>query len=99
MQPSVDAAATQSKVATYKAEITKWQAELNQDMEKAHELETQVDQQEHEAARFDLGEALLQIGVVLASITLLTRQERYVFTALLLAAVGVVVAGSAFLVK
>jgi hypothetical protein len=99
LQPSVDAAAAQAKVATYKAEITKWQAELNQDMEKAHELETQVDYKEHEAARFDLGEALLQIGVVLASITLLTRHERYVFAALVLAAVGVVVTGSAFLVK
>jgi hypothetical protein len=37
--------------------------------------------------------------VVLASITLLTRQRRYVFVALILAAIGVVVAGSAFFVK
>jgi hypothetical protein len=99
LQPSVDAAATQAKLATYKAEITKWQAELQQDMDKAHELEAQVDHEEHEAARFDLGEALLQISVVLASITLLTRHERYVFVALVLAAVGVVIAGSAFFVK
>jgi hypothetical protein len=99
LQPSVDAATAQAKIATYKAEITKWQAELNQDMEKAHELETLVEHEEHEAARFDLGEALLQIGVVLASITLLTRHERYVLTALVLAAIGVVIAGSAFFVK
>ncbi len=99
LQPSNDPAATQAKLATYKAEITKWQAELDQDMEKAHELETQVEHREHEAARFDLGEALLQIGVVLSSITLLTRHQRYVFAALVLAAGGAVVAGSAFLVK
>ncbi len=99
LQPSNDPAATQAKLATYKAEITKWQAELDQDMEKAHELETQVDHAEREAARFDLGEALLQIGVVLASITLLTRHQRYVFAALVLAAIGVVIAGSAFFVK
>jgi hypothetical protein len=99
LQPSNDPAATQAKLATYKAEITKWQAELEQDMEKARELETQVDHEERLAARFDLGEALLQIAVVLASITLLTRHQRYVFAALMLAAAGVVVAGSAFFLK
>jgi hypothetical protein len=99
LQPTNNPAATQTKLATYKAEIAKWQTELDEEAEKAHELEAQVDHAEHEAARFDLGEALLQIGVVLASITLLTRQRRYVFVALILAAIGVVVAGSAFFVK
>jgi Domain of unknown function (DUF4337) len=99
LQPSSNPAATQTKLATYKAEIMKWQAELDQDAEKARELEAGVDHAEYEAARFDLGEALLQIAVVLASITLLTRQQRYVLVALILAAVGVVVAGSAFFVK
>jgi hypothetical protein len=99
LQPAKDASAAQAKLATYKAEITKWQAELEQDMEKAHQLEEQVEHEEREAARFDLGEALLQIAVVLASITLLTRHKRYVITALVLGAVGLLIAGSAFLVK
>jgi hypothetical protein len=58
-----------------------------------------VDHAEREAARFDLGEALLQIAVVLASITLLTRHHRYVVVAGLLGVAGVLVAASAFLVK
>lgn len=99
LQPSINPAATQSKVATYKTQIAKWQSELKQDMETARELETQVNQEEHRAARFDLGEALLQISVVLASITLLTRHQRYVFAALFLALVGVAIAGTAFFVK
>lgn len=99
LQPSVDATATQTRIATNKAQATKWQAELDQDREKAHELETEVDHAEREAARFDLGEALLQIAIVLASITLLTRHQRYVITALLLGVVGLLIAGSAFLVK
>ena len=99
LQPTNDPAATQAKLATYKTQITKWQSELEQDMEKAREQETQVDHAEREAARFDLGEALLQIAVVLASITLLTRHQRYVITALVLGAVGILVAGSAFFVK
>jgi hypothetical protein len=99
LQPTVNAPAAKARVTTYKAQIAKWQGELDGDMEKARELETGVDHAEREAARFDLGEALLQISVVLASITLLTRHERYVFAALLLAAGGVVFAGSAFFVK
>ena len=99
LQPTNNPTAAQARLGTYKAEITKWQAELNGDMEKAHDLETGVEHAEREAARFDLGEALLQISLVLASITLLTRHQRYVIGALVVAAAGVVVAGSAFFVK
>jgi len=99
LQPSIDPAGAREKIATYKGEITKWQSELKEDMDKAHELEANVDHEERQAARFDLGEELLQIGVVLASITLLTRHQRYVIAALVLALAGVVIAGSAFLVK
>jgi Domain of unknown function (DUF4337) len=99
LQPSISAAATQAKLNTYKAQITKWQKELDQEMEKAQEQEREVDHAEHRAARFDLGEALLQISVVLASITLLTRHQRYVIAAGVLAVAGVLIAASAFLVK
>lgn len=99
LQPTNNPAAAQARLETYRAAITKWQAELDRDVEKAQELETGVEHAEREAARFDLGEALLQISVVLASITLLTRHQRYVIAALVLAAVGVIVAGSAFFVK
>ena len=99
LQPSVNAAATQARIAANKEGIAKWQAELDQDMEKAHELEASVDTEERYAARFDLGEEFLQIAVVLASITLLTRHRRYVAAALILALVGVLIAGSAFLLR
>lgn len=92
-------AAVQAKLKTYKGQMTKWQGELDKDAELAHELETEVDRAEHKAARFDLGEAMLQISVVLASITLLTRQHRYVWSGVLLALVGVLIAASAFLVR
>ena len=97
--PARDTAGAQAKLATYKAQMTKWQGELEEAMAKARELEEQVEHAEREAARFDLGEALLQISVVLASITLLTRHQRYVITALVLGAVGIIIAGAAFFVK
>ena len=46
----------------------------------------------------DLGEALLQISVVLCSITLFTRQKRYFYLGLGVGVLGVVCAASALLV-
>lgn len=99
LQPSTDPAATQTKLSAYKAQMAKWQTEVDEEAEAAHKLEDRVEIDERVAARFDLGEAMLQIAVVLASITLLTRHQRYVITALVLGVVGIVIAGSAFLVK
>lgn len=99
LQPSIDSAATQAKLATYKTQMAKWQKELDGEADAAHKLEENVEVDERVAARFDLGEALLQIAVVLASITLLTRHHRYVIAALVLGVIGVLIAGSAFAVK
>lgn len=99
LQPSSASPAAQTKLAAYKSQVAKWQPELEEDMKTARELETEVDHAERKAARFDLGEALLQIAVVLASITLLTRQQLYVAAAGLLAIAGLVIAASAFFVK
>ena len=99
LQPTNDPAATQAKLADYKTQMMKWQAEIDGEAETANHLDERVEVDERVAARFDLGEALLQISVVLASITLLTRHQRYVLAALVLAVIGAVVAGSAFLVK
>jgi len=99
LQPSIDTAATQAKLSAYKDQMAKWQTETDEEAKTAHRLEDQVEIDERVAARFDLGEALLQISVVLASITLLTRHQRYVIAALVLAAIGVLVGASAFFLK
>jgi hypothetical protein len=99
LEPVNDPAAVAPKLALYKRQIQKWQEELKQDSESARELEKSVDKAERRAARFDLGEALLQISVVLASITLLTRQQRYVWSGVVLALIGLVIAASAFLLR
>ena len=99
LQPSSNAAAVQAKLRTYQSQMGKWQSELDKDAETARDLEKEVDVAEHKAARFDLGEALLQISVVLASITLLTRHQRYVWAGVLLAIAGVLISASAFLVR
>src|ERR1700722_19416612 len=95
LQPVNDPAATQKKLADYKAKITKWTAQLNDDQAKAHALEDEVEHAEGQASRYDLGEALLQIAVVLSSITLLTRHRGYFYFGLSLGVAGLLIAASA----
>ena len=65
---------------------------------KAREFEQEVTHAEAQAARYDLGEALLQIAVVLCSITLFTRKRAYFLLGLTLGAGGIVVVVSGLLV-
>ena len=98
LQPSSNDNAVKAKLAEYKDHIVKWQKELDSDSEKARDFEAEVAAAEKKAARYDLGEALLQIAVVLASITLLTRRQWYAMAALLLGVCGLAIAFSALLV-
>ncbi len=75
----------------------KWNDDLKEDSEKAEGLETKVEQAEARADRFDLGEALLEIALVTASITLLTRNRIYWLLGLAFGVAGVLSAGSVLL--
>ena len=62
----------------------KWAGDLKDAEDKAHEheknvreFEQKVGEAEDRANRFDLGEALLEIGLVVSSVTLLTRSRIY----------------------
>lgn len=96
LQPSLSTAAA-AKREEYKTHIEKWKTELVDDQKKAEDFEQKVEHAEVKAFRFDLGEALLQIAVVLSSITLFTRNRGYFLLGLALGAVGIVIAGSAVL--
>jgi hypothetical protein len=77
----------------------KWNDDLKEEQEKAEGLERKVEQVEARAARFDLAEALLEIGLVVTSVTLLTRARIYWFLGLAFAAAGIVSALSVTLLK
>lgn len=89
--------AAMQKLQDYRSHTAKWDADLKESEERAHKLEEQVEIAEHRAGRFDAGEALLQIAVVLASITLLTRQRVYWVVALIVGVVGLVFSAFGFL--
>ncbi len=88
----------QKKLAEYKTHMQKWSGEITEEQQKAEDLEHEVALAERRADRYDLGEALLEIAVVLSSITLLTRQQAYFLLGLLLGIGGLVAAASAQLV-
>jgi hypothetical protein len=98
LQPSNDPAAVAAKTKEYEAHIEKWKQDLAEEEEKARDFEKEVTHAEAQAARYDLGEALLQIAVVLCSITLFTRKRAYFLLGLTMGAAGIVVAVAALLV-
>lgn len=86
-------------VDTYKAHLAKWDGDLKTEEDKATDLERDVRKQERHANRFDLGEALLEIGLVITSITLLTRLRTYWYVGMAFGAGGFAIAAWAFLIR
>ncbi len=97
--PGVDASSRQAKLSQYKAAQVRAQGQLDEDTRAAREFEAEVGLAEKRAMRLDAGEALLQISVVLASITLLTRRWTFVLAAIGLGSLGLLAAASALLVR
>src|SRR6185312_2077571 len=91
------APAVAKKLEEYKAHSEKWTDELKEENAKALEFEAGVERAERAATRYDLGEALLEIAVVLSSITLLTRQKAFFLGGLVLGIAGTLFAASALL--
>jgi hypothetical protein len=98
LQPSSNDAAVQKKLGEYKTHMAKWNDDLAEEQHEAQSLETEVNRAERRAARYDLGEAMLEIAVVLSSITLLTKQRHYFLLGLTLGIVGMLIAASALLI-
>jgi hypothetical protein len=99
LQPSSDGAAVLAKLQAYKASLDKWKQETDADADKAKEDEFEVNIAERRAARWDLSEAMLEIAVVLSSITLLTRLWRYALAGVILGIAGICIAASTLLVR
>jgi len=86
-----------AKIArSYADHEAKWADETKEDKDKAEALEKRVEQAEARAGRFDLGEALLEIGLVITSVTLLTRSRIYWYFGIIASIAGVASAVSAF---
>ncbi|HVZ84892.1 MAG TPA: DUF4337 domain-containing protein [Terracidiphilus sp.] len=94
-----DKAAAGKVMKAYADHEAKWNDDLKEEQEKAEALEAKVELAEKRAGRFDLGEALLEIGLVITSVTLLTRRKAYWYFGLVFSLAGVVSAASAYLLR
>jgi len=92
-----EAAAKISKA--YADHQAKWADDLKEEQEKAEGLEARVEQAEARADRFDLAEALLEIGLVITSVTLLTRSRIYWYLGMVFSVGGILSALSVLTLK
>lgn len=97
--PARDPAAANQLLESYRAHLKKWNQDLIDSQNEATKEQTRVEQAERRADRFDFGEALLEIGLVITSITLLTRQRSYWLLGMGFGAAGLIATALGFLVR
>jgi len=89
-----------NKIAkSYADHQVKWADDLKKSMDEATALEAEVLHAEKRADRFDLSEAMLEIGLVITSVTLLTRNRRYWFLGMVFSILGIASALSVLMLK
>ena len=81
----------------YEAKLEHYKEDKTDVSKEAQNLEAERDLAAHKADRFDAGEALLEIGLVICSITLLAKKKFFWFAGMSIAAVGLIVAATGFL--
>lgn len=94
-----DKTAADKIAKSYADHQAKWNDDLKDAQEKAEALELKVEQAEARADRFDLSEALLEIGLVITSVTLLTKSRIYWYLGMAFALGGIVSAISVAFLK
>jgi hypothetical protein len=97
--PIADKNTAQKLAKGYADHQEKWADNLKEEQEKAEAMETKVEQAEVRGGRFDLAEALLEIGLVVTSVTLLTRSRMYWYLGMLFSIAGIASALSVLLLK
>jgi hypothetical protein len=85
-----DATAASALIKKNEAAIEKSTGEQEKIQEEAKGLEERVDLFEHRANRYDLGETMLEVGLVICSITLLTKRRHYWYAGVIFGVAGIV---------
>lgn len=80
----------------YAKEIEHYEGDKEDVTQEAQNLEKERDLTVRQADRFDGGEALLEIGLVICSITLLTKKKFFWIGGVLIGAAGIAVAATGF---
>jgi hypothetical protein len=97
--PTKDAGRSEKVHQRFEQDIEKYRDQQQDIQSEARNLETEVEHVSRRADRFDLGEVFLEVALVITSITLLTDRRIYWYAGMVFAAMGIITAGSAFLVR
>ncbi len=94
-----DKEAAAKEVKAFDDQIKKSTGEQSQLEAEANALQAKVKVGEAQSDRYDLGEVLLEIGLVITSVTLLTRSRIYWYLGMGSSVLGIAAAISALLIK
>jgi Domain of unknown function (DUF4337) len=83
----------------YSKQVEHYQSDKEDISKEARDLEAERDLAARRADRFDGGEAILEIGLVICSVTLLTKRKAFWFAGMLLGAGGLLLAASGLLLR
>ena len=82
----------------YQKEVERYRDQQKESEAEARSLEDDVKREGKRADRFDLGEVLLEAGLVICSVTLLTKNKLFWGLGSLLALLGIAIAARGFLI-
>jgi hypothetical protein len=97
VQPVTDPTALAKVRDKYSQEGARYKDDMDELNREARKLDAEVQTEMKRADRFDLAEVFLEIGLVITSITLLSGRRIFWLLGIVLGVVGVVVAGTSFL--
>jgi len=83
----------------YEKDVRRYKEDEEKLQEQARDLEKEVEHARHTANRFDLGEVCLEAGLVITSMTLLTRKQFYWKAGMTLGVLGLGITGTGFFVR
>lgn len=82
----------------FRRQSERYNHEKDELQQQARKLEAEVATDRHKADRYDFGEAMLEMGLVITSITLLTRRRYFWYFGVGFGALGLLVALSGFVI-
>lgn len=85
--------------ADYAAQKKKYDGQAKEIQETAQQAEEAAESDEHRALRFDIGEGLLEIGLVLTSLYFISRKKMFPMLGGAAAAIGAAIAITGFLLR
>jgi hypothetical protein len=92
MVPSTDSALASKLRARYETDIKRYTGDQKEIETKTKKLESETAHEKKRADLYDLGEVLVEVALVITSITLLSKQRIFWFSGMIIGIAGLVVA-------